>query len=593
MTHALRTTLAIAAFLCAGTSAGLDNSDWEQVDQMIHRMADAELHTDREVVDMVFNGIHSPDRKVVERTVGAVFGLAVGVPQLSHSPRQPGTRYVSRPLEEVPGLRDFLLRFAKDALEDDGFGKLLDSSPGIESVPVWVYALLPLAVYFPGDPLVEDFFLGHYKEQQIDGSAGVGLWELNVGRFTSEAADAERRRALADPLPHADSPPPPGSTLEAVSPVAFAARGLALSKADAGLKALVEALDRGVAVAVVAEAIAAHGRRAVPHRARLRNLLLDGDQDALAKALCSLAGHPACLSPRQRIERAVTRLETLAERYPAPGEHSPPAAPAAPASNSVLNAYERLADQLGDQQADLDLVHEEKLANLVFEGVHSRDVRIVEWTVRALARDALATHLPAVVPGAPRRRTRPLNELPGLRDFLMEQSDEGLADVGFGAFAGARPDLESLPMSAQCLLPLAVYFAGDPAVHEFLLKHWRERRDVAGGDELRGVVRLLDAGGFRTAAANRLRMALLAQGDAEAVAWAARGLAKSQTEAGLAALVSALGRGVALGAVAEAIVMHGERAVPHLGRLRALDAAPVEQARVADAVARLAPLDRP
>ena len=578
MTHALRATIAIAAFLCAGANACLDSSNLERIDRLLERMIDRELLTDREVVDMVFKGIHNPDREVVEQTIGAVFWLAFAeaghnvAPEFASRPRQ-----IGRPLDEVPGLRDFLVRIVQAGLEDEGLSKLHDFATEVDSLPLWGCAPLPLAAYFPSDPLVEDVLLGHGLATPVTGL-------LNVGRFTSEAADAQHRRQLADP-PAVD-PAVPGSDAQADIIVAAAARGLALSKTDAGLAALVEALDRGVAVAVVAEAIAAHGRRAVPHKARLWDLLLEDDQGEPAKAPCSLAGHPACLSPRLRIERAVTRLETLAERYPAPGDASPAATPAPPVSNSVIGLYERLADQ----QADVDSLPDGNLADLVFEGVHSRDLRIVEWTVRALARDALATHLPAVVPGAPRRATRPLHDVPGLRDFLMEQSAKGLADVGFGAFAAARPDLDRLPMPAQALLPLAVYFAGDLAVHDFLLGRWRERRDVAVGDQLRGVVRLLDAGGFKTAAADRLRMALLAQGDAEAVAWAAGGLAKSQTDAGLAALVSALGRGVALGAVAEAIVLHGERALPHLGRLGALDAAPAERARIAGAVARLARL---
>lgn len=420
---------------------------------------------------------------------------------------------------------------------------MLDDAPG------WIFALLPLALVFPGDAATTDAVAA--AKRDIDAA--------------NDVHDVLRALGAAD--------------------------GLAFSKTDTGLAALVEALDRGVAVAEIAEAIAAHGRRALPHRARLWSVLLEFDPEQ-AKDPCAVLvrqmnggldggrGAASCPSPRLRIEAAVTKLDALAGRYPPPGEAG---AAYVPASNATLIAYEQLADDFDNPDFP-----DEKLAEVVFKGVHNHDLRVADSTVRALAEDALAVNVSDVLAGVPRRRTRAFSAIPGLRGFLMEQAAQGLAENGFGAFAADRPDFERLSTPLRSALPLVVYFAGDLAVHDFLLRHWRERRRGAGGADLAGAVRLLNAGGFRAAAADRLRAQLLASGEARHVAWAARGLGRSQTDAGLAALAAALPRGVASGAVAEAIALHGKRAAPHLASLRELAAPPAQQARVAAAAAKLA-----
>ena len=556
----------------------------ERYERFVYDVVDRDLLTDDEAVDLVFKGIHSKDPRIVRLTVQALHfeagtaGLHLYWPAMASGPTR-----VGRPLGDVPGLRDFLLEYAREGIEQVGVRTpdtgMLDDAPG------WTFAFLPLAFFFPGDAAVERFLLNHYiPHPSGDGRLPVDAF-LNAGRFTTNAANAERRRVLAATTRDEGA----ATEFHNVTWAAGAAAGLAFAKTDAGLAALVEELDRGVAVAEIAEAIAAHGRQALPHRARLWSVLLEFDPER-AQDPCAVLmreankglDNPAanCPSPRLRIEEAVTKLDALADRYPPPGEV---AGPYVPASNATLVAYEHLVNDLDNPD-----FHDGKLAEVVFNGVHRHDLRVVDWTVRALAEDALAVNLPDVLAGAPRRRTRALSSVPGLRGFLMEQAAEGLAESGFGAFAADRPDLERLSTPLRCALPLAVYFAGDLAVHDFLLRHWRERRHRAGGAELAGAVRLLNAGGFRTEAADRLRTELLASGEARHVAWAARGLGRSQTDAGLAALAAALPRGVASGAVAEAIALHGKRAAPHLARLRELAPPPAQKARVAAAAAKLA-----
>lgn len=572
MTIATRTLVALLAITAgtAGTASDAPTtqpgvSSLERYERLAYNMVDLDAHTDDQVVELVFKGIHSKDSRIVKLTVQGLFYMAFGASMNDYAPTNAlGSRPVGRPLHKVPGLRDFLLELAQTDMEHGGaFASDLDVYAD-DDIPTRSYALLPLVAFFPGDAAVEKL-LSHYDISSRDDRASTVVY-LNSGRFTSVAADAERRRLLATSESDRQD-----DVLHEAFRIVGAAKGLAFSKTDAGLAALVEALDRGVAVAEIAEAIAAHGRRALPHRAHLRSVLREFDPErakdpcaALVRQMNAGDGSrtaAACPSAHRRIKAVVAKLDALAGRYPPPGEA---ASAYVPAPNATLVAYEQLADDLDNPDVD-----DGTLADMVFEGVHSHDLRLVHSTVRALAENALTVNLPAVRADAPRRRTRALSAVPGLRGFLMEQAAEGIVESGFGAFAADRPNLGRLSTPLLSALPLAVYFAGDLAVHDFLLSHWRERRrpprpraDAAASADLAGAVRLLNAGGFRTAAADRLRARLLASGEPRHVAWAARGLGRSQTDAGLAALAAALPRSVASGAVAEAIALHGKRAAP-------------------------------
>ena len=114
---------------------------------------------------------------------------------------------------------------------------------------------------------------------------------LNAGRFHGGDVDALRAAALedADPLV-----------------AQAAAQGLAMTLTDAGLRALAGALDRpDAALADIAEAIGRFGTRALPHRARLRELANRGGvssaavDDSLAKVAVNM-GVIAATRPQSR-----------------------------------------------------------------------------------------------------------------------------------------------------------------------------------------------------------------------------------------------------------------------------------------------------
>ena len=85
-------------------------------------------------------------------------------------------------------------------------------------------------------------------------------------------------------------------------------------------------------------------------------------------------------------------------------------------------------------------------------------------------------------------------------------------------------------------LALAIYFAQDPVVHDFLID-W-QRRD----DEGHSFAVLLYSGRFRSKAADEIRIASLPAGNTAHAVAAAKGLALSGTDTALAALVANLGR---------------------------------------------------
>ena len=187
-----------------------------------------------------------------------------------------------RRLNRVPGLRAFLIDYAKAGMDDDACRAVGALGPR-QPRPAWMQALTPLAVFFPGHAQVERLLLrfGECLER-----AGVGqsiLPLLGIGMFRSDAVV----RWHIDKLPH----PHP-------TKARWAARGLARFLTDRGLAALVANLSRrDEALADVVEAVAAHGFRATPHLPKL----------------AALEGRLAALPPqaRARIASATAKIATL------------------------------------------------------------------------------------------------------------------------------------------------------------------------------------------------------------------------------------------------------------------------------------------
>lgn len=125
---------------------------------------------------------------------------------------------------------------------------------------------------------------------------------LNAGRFHGGDVDALRAAALEDADPLAAQ---------------AAAQGLAMTLTDAGLRVLAGALERpDAALADIAEAIGRFGARALPHRARLRELANHGGfpsaavEDSLAKVAADM-DVIAAARPRQSRDAGARRTPPL------------------------------------------------------------------------------------------------------------------------------------------------------------------------------------------------------------------------------------------------------------------------------------------
>ena len=230
-------------------------------------IADQARYSDKQVNDIVFEGIHSGDPDAIAHTVEAI-GRATVANGLrdwlsAHAGRRvapPGNALdeQTRSFHKVLGLRDFLLAYVRDGLAEDSVAAFAARTPEARAPAAWTFGYHALAVLFPGDREVRRMLVRLHDEFQRAGRSVDGpLRMLNAGRFHGGDVDALRIAALegADPLA-----------------VQAAARGLAMTLTDAGLRTLAGALDRpDAALADIAEAIGRFGTRALPHRGRLRD----------------------------------------------------------------------------------------------------------------------------------------------------------------------------------------------------------------------------------------------------------------------------------------------------------------------------------
>lgn len=217
------------------------------------------------ILDATFAGLHSANPAVVEQTVIAIGFYANIVTQRNRPHFAPPERAEelievmdprTRELAEVPGLRGFLLSYARRGLNPAACADL--GAQRIAERPPWMYAVGTLAVYFPGNPEVRDLVLD--MGQCLD-DANVGqsiLPLLAIGRFRGEAVERWRIAKLSQANP---------------MKAGWAARGLGWSQTEEGLEALAKHLSRrDEALAEVVEAIACYGEHAAPHLPALRAL---------------------------------------------------------------------------------------------------------------------------------------------------------------------------------------------------------------------------------------------------------------------------------------------------------------------------------
>ena len=233
-----------------------------------------------------------------------------------------------------------------------------------------------------------------------------------------------------------------------------------------------------------------------------------------------------------------------------------------------------------------------RIHELVVDGLFSDDQAIVDSTLAALALHTNYAADNVWIKGKPRLDRR-LQDIPGIYDFLIElwkrnwRESDGVMPVVKYLSDDIRVQFETsedpneirqflnsvsfAPQPSWVVIPhiLGNLFAKDPQVHDIL---WDALYDPQDKQRL---LRALNAGEFDTQEARDYRIEVLSDKESE---WydarmAAIGLGRFQSDEGLKALVDRLKNpeskwGLPISEIVEAIVAHGEKALPHEDLLR-------------------------
>ena len=209
--------------------------------------------------ELVSEGLFSGDPRLVRLTLEAL---------AAHSHGQRLGTVVGRDFSKVPQLKEFLTEHWRKRISEgdlsrtiEDMGDYLDRTPrtdephsmfvrGVANIRDWVLIPSILAASFPGDEHVHDLLWEYYSLSQDVPLDGWILGFFNEGRFTTPEVDRLR-------IDHVGS--------ENRATAVLAAEGLALSKPDGGLEALMSALrkypDRE---SFLADAMVSYGPEAIP-----------------------------------------------------------------------------------------------------------------------------------------------------------------------------------------------------------------------------------------------------------------------------------------------------------------------------------------
>ena len=544
-----RIAFACCALLAAASPAA-SATPWlsEVMQRMEEHAASYERHTNAEMMDIVFAGIHSDDEAVVRHTVATVTmeammgelrrGEIEQAIQFEDAERTAAARedlHQTRNFADVPGLRDFLLEYVRQGVAKDGWQTAVTTVENVAERPDWATVPGALSTFFPGDPEVEKLLLEFYRTRQQENpeAASHALHLLNVGPFASAELTATRIEALEHP-----------STWVA----RHAAAGLGASLTDEGLAALGAGLGRrDEALGEIVLAVLAYGARAKPYLPILREL--HRMEEELAPFLTPLPIYP------DGVFHSLSWVELLANRDAYLGPES-------------LDHVYLLDDIIANQKRHDD----QEVNDIVFQGIYSGDAAAVAHTVKAIGRatvtrdlrDWLSLHAQRKVapPGnVLGEQMRSFHKVLGLRDFLLAYVRRGMMEDGAAAFAAEKPAAWTFGCHT-----LAVLFPSDREVRQVLLALHDEFQRA--GRSVNGPLRMLNAGRFYGSDVDALRTAALHDADPLAAQAAAQGLAMTLTDEGLGALAGALERrDAALADVAQAIGSFGARALPHRDQL--------------------------
>lgn len=218
--------------------------------------------------EMVSRGVFSPNPTLVRLTLQAL---------ASHSRGQRFGTVVDRDFFRVPQLKEFLIEhwhrsiaaggLHREISEDDSLGRKLETDDpnflflyGISTSADWVLIPSILVAVFPGDEDVHDLLWEYDSLSQDVPLDGWILGFFNEGRFKTPEVDRLRIDSVGN---------------ENRATAVLAAEGLALSKPEGGLEALISArLEYPDREDILAPAIVAYGPEAIPllDEAGLRNI---------------------------------------------------------------------------------------------------------------------------------------------------------------------------------------------------------------------------------------------------------------------------------------------------------------------------------
>ena len=209
--------------------------------------------------ELVSEGLFSDDARLVRLALEALAAHSHG--------RRLGT-VVHRDFHEVAQLKEFLMEHWRKSLSEgdlnrtiEDMGDYLAKNPGtdephsmfvrgVANIKDWVLIPSILTATFPGDEDVHDLLWEYYSLSQDVPLDGWILGFFNEGRFQTPEVDRLRMESV-------------GSENRVTS--VLAAEGLALSKPEGGLEALIVALseypDRE---SFLADAIVSYGPEAIP-----------------------------------------------------------------------------------------------------------------------------------------------------------------------------------------------------------------------------------------------------------------------------------------------------------------------------------------
>lgn len=264
ITRRSRAAIAIAAVLAATAALGNPPED-EAIYEEFARTGvfDPEVPTAK-AKELVVRGLfNSPTPRVELLTLQALAGNAMqrmwGV--IAPSVIVPGV--VERRFEEIPQLRDYLIAFwhkkvAEEGLPEPPMDRAIDSDENpsaylAEVMPPWRLIPTILVINFPGDAKVHTFLV-----EDLAPLVGVEDHTLlplfNAGRFKTPEADAVRRAHLSPDTAHGF--------------FAMATRGLAMSRPEGGIEALIAAIQANKSSpareTLIVEAIVSYGPEAIP-----------------------------------------------------------------------------------------------------------------------------------------------------------------------------------------------------------------------------------------------------------------------------------------------------------------------------------------